>query len=518
MPVRTIYQLTLSRPHDCSQLPATSTESHLGTQVEGAIVSIPGYFTEKQKKALTEAVEKAGLPLISFVPEHIASAVGHTLPAALDQKILVFHFGGGTVDVSVLDFTDGNYTVKSTVTDMKLGGQVLDQRIIDMLLTDFHKENPAIDLTQDLAAMQRVRDASERARTELSTSLRAAITLNYIAADPSGPKHINMVLTRAKLEEMVQDIMDKSTELIGEALKQANITSPDQIGTVLAVGGVTKMPRLREVITAAVGKEPIRPVNPDEAVAIGASIMAGKKLGGAAGRAGSAIFNYVPLSIGIETAGGIFTPIIAAGTNVPCERKITLSTHSDGQEQVSVKIFQGERMFAKDNEPVCDVVLSGIPKMPRGFPQIEVKINVDITGWLTVIVREKISDKSTFVRSGFGGPGLWGGHSLKQVNQILKTVELNHDADLAKKALVEAIELAKFTMHNVSRELVSLKKSMSESDVSAIEAALKSLKTQMRLSNATADQIQQAIGELENVSREPIANAIAQLGAGAQTA
>lgn len=313
-----------------------------------------------------------------------------------------------------------------------------------------------------------------------------------------------------------------------EALTKAGITA-DKIGTVLAVGGITKMPRVRDALTAAVGKEPIRPINPDEAVAIGAALLAGKKIGAATGARGT-VSNFLPLAIGVETAEGIFTPIIPAGTMVPCERRIVLSTRVDAQNQVKVKLYQGERAFVADNFFIAEAVLRDIPQMPRSFPQIDIKINVDVTGFITAIVREKITDISTFgmqsapsfgsartqfpcvvVRKGFGGVGRWGGLPPKQIAQYMKIVEQHRESDKTQRDRIEAVLLAEYALHNTSRELVSLKAHLSPTDSAAITAKITSLKEAIKSKNSTADAIAQAIGELDTAAQGPVATAVTAL-------
>lgn len=363
-------------------------EAYLGEEVTQAVITVPAYFNDTQRNATKDAGKIAGLEVLRIINEPTASSLAYGLGERKDGVIAVYDLGGGTFDITILEIAEGVFEVKSTNGDTYLGGDNFDERIIDWLATEFKKEN-GIDLRTDRQALQRLKEAAEKAKIELSTVMSADINLPFITADASGPKHLHMTLTRAKLESLVADLIEKSIEPCRQALKDAKL-EPKDIDTVLLVGGMTRMPAIQQAVKAFFGKEPTKGVNPDEVVALGAAIQAGV-LGGDV--KDILLLDVTPLTLSVETLGGVATPLIERNTTIPIKRSQVFSTAADNQSQVEIHVLQGERPMAADNKSLGRFILDGIPPAPRGVPQIEVTFDIDANGILNVSAKDKATGR-----------------------------------------------------------------------------------------------------------------------------
>ena len=420
-----------------------TAEAHLGQKVDQAVITVPAYFNDAQRQATKDAGKIAGLEVLRIINEPTAAALAYGLDKSKAGTIAVYDLGGGTFDVSILEIGDGVFEVKSTNGDTFLGGEDFDMRLVGYLADEFQKEQ-GINLRNDKLALQRLKEAAEKAKIELSSTTQTEINLPFITADQTGPKHLTMKLTRAKFEALVDDLVQKTIEPCRKALKDAGLTAAE-VGEVVLVGGMTRMPKVQEVVKQLFGKEPHKGVNPDEVVAIGAAIQAGVLQGDVKD---VLLLDVTPLSLGIETLGGVFTRIIDRNTTIPTKKSQVFSTAEDNQNAVTIRVFQGEREMAADNKMLGQFDLMGIPPAPRGMPQIEVTFDIDANGIVNVSAKDKATGKEQQIRIQASG-----GLSEADIEKMVKDAEANAAADKKRREAVDAKNHADALVHSTEKAL-----------------------------------------------------------------
>lgn len=453
-----------------------TAEAHLGQKVDQAVITVPAYFNDAQRQATKDAGKIAGLEVLRIINEPTAAALAYGLDKTKAGTIAVYDLGGGTFDISILEIGDGVFEVKSTNGDTFLGGEDFDMRLVGYLADEFQKEQ-GINLRNDKLALQRLKEAAEKAKIELSSTTQTEINLPFITADQTGPKHLTMKLTRAKFEALVDDLVQKTVEPCRKALKDAGVTA-GEIGEVVLVGGMSRMPKVQEVVKQLFGKEPHKGVNPDEVVAIGAAIQAGVLQGDVKD---VLLLDVTPLSLGIETLGGVFTRIIDRNTTIPTKKSQVFSTAEDNQNAVTIRVFQGEREMAADNKMLGQFDLMGIPPAPRGMPQIEVTFDIDANGIVNVSAKDKATAKEQQIRIQASG-----GLSEADIEKMVKDAEANAEADKKRREAVTAKNEADGLVHSTEKALAEHGSKVAEPERRAIEDAVSDLKEALKGDDAEA--------------------------------
>jgi molecular chaperone DnaK len=480
----------------------TDAEAYLGEAVTQAVITVPAYFNDSQRQATKDAGKIAGLDVLRIVNEPTASSLAYGLGNEGEEIIAVYDLGGGTFDISLLEVGDGVYEVLSTNGDTFLGGDDFDLRIIDWAADEFRKDQ-GIDLRQDRQALQRLREAAEKAKIELSTTMQTELNLPYITADASGPKHLNMTLSRAKLEQLTEDLVERSIGPCRQALRDAG-KQPDQISQVVLVGGMTRMPAIQEAVKKFFGREPHKGVNPDEVVGIGAAIQAGVLRGDVKD---VVLLDVTPLTLSIETLGGVATTLIERNTTIPTKKSQIFSTAADSQTQVEIHVLQGERPMAADNKSLGKFILDGIPPAPRGIPQIEVTFDIDANGILNVSAKDKATGREQAMQI-IPSSGL----SDSEIDQMINEAERHAADDRARKDAVEAHNIADSTIYNAEKLIREQGENLPQASKDAINSQIEVVRS--ALTTNDNEQIRREVEKLQTVVQEAGAALYAQQQAG----